>query len=68
MSARTWAVAAAALCMLATPPVDAADSFSTLGSGLKDREQTEVVLSGYFRSRLVAARNLDLDRGPTPSG
>lgn len=57
------------LVSVAVPaPVSAADSFSTLGSGLKDRESTEVVLSGYFRSRFAALRNLDLDRGGTPSG
>ncbi|MFB6263663.1 MAG: TIGR04551 family protein, partial [Bradymonadaceae bacterium] len=38
------------------------------GADLREDRQTEVELDGYFRGRGELLNNLDLDRGPTPSG
>lgn len=42
--------------------------FATLGVGLRNRPATWFDLHGDFRARGDALYNLDLDRGPTPSG
>lgn len=55
----------AGLCM--APPA-AAGTFTELGQGLHDRANTAVNLHGGLRLRGELLGNLDLDRGPTPSG
>lgn len=53
---------------LAAPWVAAADTFTELGKGLYDRATTGLQLHGGLRLRGELLGNLDLDRGPTPSG
>jgi uncharacterized protein (TIGR04551 family) len=50
--------------------IDAAHAtgFTDLGDDIVARDKTEVKLDGYLRTRGTAYGNLDLDRGPTPSG
>ncbi len=43
-------------------------AFTAFGEGLRDRERTELVVHGYFRTRGELLGNLDLDHGLTPSG
>jgi len=45
-----------------------ATGFTDVGQDITPREKTTVVLTGSFRTRGEALVNLDLDRGPTPSG
>jgi uncharacterized protein (TIGR04551 family) len=45
-----------------------ATGFTDIGDDILQRDKTEVKLDGYLRTRGVAYGNLDLDRGPTPSG
>ncbi len=42
--------------------------FARTGQDLREHRETEFEVDGYFRSRGEALFNLDLDRGPTPSG
>ena len=49
-------------------PATAAETFTQLGQGLHDRATTAVEVHGALRLRGEALNNLDLDRGPTPSG
>ena len=46
----------------------AQSGFSELGQDLRPREHLGIELNGYLRLRGEALGNLDLDRGPTPSG
>ena len=59
-----------AALLLALPSLASAQeqSFSDLGFDLEGRDNAEVEVSGYFRSRGEIYYNLDLNRGPTPSG
>ncbi|MFB6373915.1 MAG: hypothetical protein ABEN55_12575, partial [Bradymonadaceae bacterium] len=53
----------------AQTPRAAADGLTDTGEELReDRGGTSVELDGYLRGRGTAYYNLDLDRGPTPSG
>ncbi len=45
-----------------------ATGFADIGNDITPRDKTEVMLEGYFRLRGETLTNLDLDRGPTPSG
>ncbi len=64
-----WAVLVAAFVLGVAAPARAAESdLARTGQDLREHPKTEVDLDGYFRSRGEAFYNLDLDRGPTPSG
>ncbi len=54
------------LCAL--PCTALSGTFTELGRGLVDRKNTAVALHGALRLRGELLGNLDLDRGPTPSG
>ncbi len=59
----------AVLAMLGTCALGTAHAgFEELGAGLGDRVDRIVRWSGTFRIRSDLFHNLDLDRGPTPSG
>ncbi len=58
----------AVLLLWATPGHAASGTFTELGQGLVDRAETGVELHGALRLRGELLGNLDLDRGPTPSG
>ncbi|MEO6420929.1 MAG: hypothetical protein ABIP39_16065, partial [Polyangiaceae bacterium] len=45
-----------------------ATGFTDVGTDITPREKPEIKLDGYLRTRGEALYNLDLDRGPTPSG
>lgn len=45
-----------------------ATGFSDLGEDIVQRDKVAVTVDGYLRTRGTAYGNLDLDRGPTPSG
>ena len=45
-----------------------ATGFTDIGQDITPREEAHVELHGYLRTRGEAFYNLDLDRGPTPSG
>ena len=45
-----------------------ATGFTDIGDDIIARDKAEVKLDGYLRTRGNAYGNLDLDRGPTPSG
>ncbi|MFL5319955.1 MAG: TIGR04551 family protein [Myxococcaceae bacterium] len=58
-----------ALCVLAwAAPSFAASGLAEYGNELLPGEPAGVKLHGYLRTRAEAFWNLDLDRGPTPSG
>lgn len=67
-------IAAAVIGLAGGGPTARADGFAELGAELtprryaSPRDRTEVVLHGSLRLRGEALRNLDLDRGLTPSG
>ncbi|HUB09525.1 MAG TPA: TIGR04551 family protein [Myxococcales bacterium] len=44
------------------------DGFTDVGQDLEGREHTVFAAQGYFRTRGELLYDLDLDRGPTPSG
>ena len=46
----------------------AADGLTETGEKLRESSDTSVELDGYLRGRGTTYYNLDLDRGPTPSG
>ena len=60
--------AIAILCTAAWTSTAGATGFTDVGEDLHPRERAEVVVDGAFRLRQEALYNLDLDRGPTPSG
>lgn len=66
-SSHAVAIAVFAL-LLASSKRARATGFTDLGEDIVPREKTTVDLSGYLRTRGTAYGNLDLDRGPTPSG
>ena len=45
-----------------------ATGFTDIGEDIVPRTDTSVQLHGYMRARAMDLYNLDLDRGPTPSG
>jgi uncharacterized protein (TIGR04551 family) len=55
------------MLLLAAGPAGAS-GLADHGEDLFKREETTVKLSGFFRVRGDVLHNLDLDRGPTPSG
>jgi uncharacterized protein (TIGR04551 family) len=63
--ARVFAIAGA---LLLVPSHAFATGFADIGQDITPREDAAVKLSGYLRTRAEALSNLDLDRGPTPSG
>lgn len=52
----------------AEPKRAQATGFTDLGEDIVAREKVTVDVAGYLRTRGTAYGNLDLDRGPTPSG
>ena len=64
---RAWSIALAALCALSAAPARAT-GLSDHGEDLRHAPPHIVNLSGYYRLRAEALENLDLSRGPTPSG
>ncbi len=60
--------AALAGAALALSPTAGATGFAELGEDIVQRDKVTVDLDGYLRMRGEALNNLDLDRGPTPSG
>lgn len=42
--------------------------YARTGQDLREHQDTEVTVDGYLRGRADGLFNLDLDRGPTPSG
>ncbi|MEM6959310.1 MAG: hypothetical protein AAF645_26750, partial [Myxococcota bacterium] len=64
---RTWTVSGAfafALLLASTARAE----FDETGDEIRAETETTVNLHGYFRTRFELLHNLDLDRGPTPSG
>ena len=62
-------LASAALATtLAVASSASATGYNEIGQDYKLREKTDVVLSGYMRTRGEGLYNLDMDRGLTPSG
>lgn len=55
------------LCATIAAPAFAT-GFTDIGQDITPREKAEVTVTGYMRTRAEALYNLDLDRGPTPSG
>ena len=53
---------------LATPAGAGATGFTDIGEDIKAQTETTVKINGTFRIRGEALYDLDLDRGPTPSG
>ena len=60
--------ASIAALLLATPAAARATGFTDIGEDIKAQTDTTVKVTGTFRIRGAAFYNLDLDRGPTPSG
>lgn len=60
--------AALAAASLAVASNASATGYNEIGQDYKLRDKTDVVLSGYMRTRGEGLYNLDLDRGLTPSG
>ncbi len=58
----------AALMVMSSVTVASATGFTDLGGDIGPRQNTEIKLEGVLRLRASALHNLDLDRGPTPSG
>jgi uncharacterized protein (TIGR04551 family) len=58
----------AGLAVLGTATPTRATGFTDLGDDIQAHDEAAVELDGYFRLRGEALHNLDLDRGPTPSG
>jgi len=50
------------------PSLAWATGFTDIGQDIARRRSTQVALTGALRTRVAALHNLDLDRGPTPSG
>lgn len=63
---RRAAIIASALALL--PSSAAASGFEDYGQDLRAEPESIIDVGGYFRTRGMALHNLDLDRGPTPSG
>jgi uncharacterized protein (TIGR04551 family) len=61
------AVILAALLVPITAVAQDSD-YARTGQDLREHKDTEVTVDGYLRGRTDALFNLDLDRGPTPSG
>jgi uncharacterized protein (TIGR04551 family) len=59
---------ALSLALLFLAPRAGATGFADHGRDLGAKPEEQVRLDGYFRVRADALYNLDLDRGPTPSG
>lgn len=64
---RAFAIAAALVGTALTSPAGAT-GLTDYGIDLRGEPESMVELDGYFRVRGMALHNLDLDRGPTPSG
>jgi uncharacterized protein (TIGR04551 family) len=58
----------AAVAALLVPGAALATGFTDFGNDLRQSQPTLVQLDGALRLRLARLYNLDLDRGPTPSG
>ena len=63
----SWHLAAFAFALLA-PGLAHATGFTDRGQDIVPSTETRFELDGYLRLRSEALYNLDLDRGPTPSG
>ncbi|HEY1696809.1 MAG TPA: hypothetical protein VGG39_31835 [Polyangiaceae bacterium] len=63
---RAGVLLGAAVGLVATPA--GATGFTDIGEDIVPRADVGVKLDGYLRARAVDMYNLDLDRGPTPSG
>ena len=57
-----------ALVILLAPASARATGFTDIGDDIRDRVDFAVELHGLMRFRAELLHNLDLDRGPTPSG
>lgn len=64
---RALVAAGAALVLLASPAVRAT-GFTDVGDDIEAADEAGFELDGYLRTRGELLWNLDLDRGPTPSG
>ncbi|MEM9862157.1 MAG: TIGR04551 family protein [Myxococcota bacterium] len=64
---RTWTVSGALAVALLLASTARAE-FDETGDEIRAETETTVNLHGYFRTRFELLHNLDLDRGPTPSG
>ncbi len=65
---RPWCVVATAAFCLAFPGQSRATTFADYGADLGYTPAESVLVDGSFRTRAALLYNLDLDRGPTPSG
>lgn len=65
---RAWNARAGALVVILFAGRAEATGFTDVGNDITPREKPEIKLDGYLRTRGEALYNLDLDRGPTPSG
>ncbi|MGM0557662.1 MAG: TIGR04551 family protein [Myxococcota bacterium] len=54
--------------ILSFPAVAQESDYARTGQDLREHRDTQVTVDGYLRGRTDALFNLDLDRGPTPSG
>ncbi len=68
MKAVRWGARASALAVMLVAGSAQATGFTDVGNDITPREKPEIKLDGYLRTRGEALYNLDLDRGPTPSG
>jgi uncharacterized protein (TIGR04551 family) len=65
---RKLATSAIAAALALAPGAALATGFTDTGEDIKAQTETAVKISGALRVRGAAFYNLDLDRGPTPSG
>ena len=68
MLRRTALATALALALLAAPPPAGATGFTDIGYDVLASTETRFEVDGALRLRGALLHNLDLDRGPTPSG
>ena len=59
---------AAAFGLVGAPSIASATGFTDIGDDIRAHPETAFAISGTFRLRVEGLYNLDLDRGPTPSG
>ncbi|MBN1946937.1 MAG: TIGR04551 family protein [Bradymonadales bacterium] len=64
---QSWPLAFSLLALL-WPLAGHATGFTEFGQDIEGRSETTLELGGFFRIRGEDLYNLDLDRGPTPSG
>jgi uncharacterized protein (TIGR04551 family) len=57
-----------AAALVLSPAGAGATGFTDIGEDIRAQTETTIKVSGFFRTRGEALYDLDLDRGPTPSG